>query len=122
MFEQAARYKFRFASDKGLLTAEDLWDLGLTELDKIAINLDSILKQATVSFIKEETNENIWLRMQFNIVRHVIETRLREAKAKVQVEATKVKRAKIKAILQAKKDASLENMSEENLEAMLADL
>ena len=44
MFEKAARLKLRFTSPSGVVSVEDLWDLSLTRLNKVAQHVNNELK------------------------------------------------------------------------------
>jgi hypothetical protein len=37
MYKEAAKQKLRFATNKGNLSVEQLWDLNLTDLDSLAV-------------------------------------------------------------------------------------
>lgn len=57
IFEQTSRLKLRFDTTKGMLTAEDLWDLPLTSdagkanLDDVAQSLHRELKDAETELL-----------------------------------------------------------------------
>ena len=77
IFEYAAKNKLRFATERGLLTAEDLFDIKLSNqagpsLDKIAISLDEELSKTEKSFVKKVTPQNKELQIKLDIVKHVI--------------------------------------------------
>ena len=40
MYKEASRKKTRFATSKGSLSAEQLWDLSIADLDTLAVSLD----------------------------------------------------------------------------------
>jgi hypothetical protein len=124
LFERATRKKIRFNTTKGNVSTEDLWDLPLDKLDAIAITLHGKVSDgATVSFI-DAPNTSASFRddkMRFDIVKRVIEVRLGDKERAEKTAATKAKKQRVMEILDKKKDASLEDMSVEELEAMLAE-
>ena len=128
MFEKASRLKLRFATNLGLLTIEDLWDLPLTgrnrlNLDDVARNLYKQLKSGDdVSFVVPERKSDETVQLMFDLVKHVIDVRLVEAKAADQAKARAEKKQKILAVLADKQDESLKGMSAEDLQKMLAEL
>ena len=89
MFKQASKIKLRFATSKGYLSVEDLWDLSLPTLDKLAVSYDEELaKSPRKSFISDNAPKNKELELKFNIVKDIIATKLQE---KVEKEAIKNK-------------------------------
>jgi hypothetical protein len=120
MFENASRTKLRIASDRGLLSAEDLWDLSLTELNSIAKKLNAELKSsAEEDFLEETSSEDKVTKLKFEIVLHIINTRKAENSKRKEYAELKAKRDKLLAIKAKKQDDSLENMSIEELDAEL---
>ena len=88
IFEQATRAKLRFATPKGTLSVEDLWELPLTSktgqanLDDIAKGLHRELKaNDEVSFVEEKTTANTVTNLKFEVVKSVINTLVVERKA-----------------------------------------
>lgn len=127
IFEQASRQGFRFATPKGHLTVEDLWNLPLTSanrvnLDDIAKDLQEQLNNTAVSFVTDTTPVNKVYQAQFDIVIHIINTKISEAKAVEQARQVREKKQKIMAIIEQKQDAALSSASLEDLEAMLNSL
>lgn len=127
IFEQASRQGFRFETAKGHLTTEDLWHLPLTginrvNLDDIAKSLKQKLNDTSVSFVTDVTPVSKIYQAQFDIVLHIINTKLAEAKAAEQYRQNKEKKQKIMAIIEQKQDAALSSASLEDLQAMLNDL
>lgn len=127
MFEKASRQKLRFDTPKGQLSVEDLWDLplhGLTgkaNLDDIARVLDAELKAGTSkSFVNKATSADEVLKLKFDIVIHVINTRLDEREAANKIAEKREQKQKIMAIIEQKKDAALSEASLADLEQMLA--
>ena len=118
LFLTAARSKFRFGSSAGQLSTEDLWDLPLSgrgaNLDEIARALHKGLKDADgdISFVKPAVKTTVELQAKFDIVKYVIDTKMAdEEKA-----ATK---QKLLAKLAEKQDKALDNLSEEQIKAMI---
>jgi hypothetical protein len=128
IFEQATRQAFRFETSKGNLAVEDLWNLPLTSdtgranLDDIAKGLQAKLTSAALSFVTDTTPVNKVYQAQFDIVLHIINTKLAEVKAAEQYRLAREKKQKIMAIIEQKQDAALSSASLEDLEAMLNSL
>ncbi len=125
IFEQATRQAFRFESPKGFLTVEDLWNLPLTSntgranLDDIAKGLQAKLTSTALSFVTDTTPVNKVYQAQFDVVIHIINTKISEAKAADQYRLAREKKQKIMAIIEQKSDMRLADSSLEELQAML---
>lgn len=122
MFEQASKMKIRFGFSAGTITTEDLWDLPLSSLDTLAIDLSRSIKDTEeVSFISTSRRDEV-LELKFSIVKHVIQSKLKliaDDKSKAE---TKAKKEKIMSLIASKEDDSLKEMSSEDLEKMLNSL
>jgi hypothetical protein len=129
MFEKASRLKLRFDSSKGNLTAEDLWDLPLTDtrngasLNAVAKKISQELKAGEEEdFVHQTTKANDVLQLKLDIVKHVIAVRLAEKEeARLKAEK-KEKKAQLLEIIARKQNAQLEGASLDELQKMLADL
>lgn len=123
MYKEASKMKLRFATVKGNLSVEDLWDLNLTALDKMAVAIDEqISKNPKKSFISESTPEDKVSKLKLDILKDIINTKLEE-KAKKDSEKQKIsERNKLLEILAKKEEASLENLSIEELKKKIAEL
>lgn len=122
LFELASRKQFRYSLNKGTINTEDLWELNLETLDKLARSLKKELAEAEEeSFIKTRTVANKALDAKFEIVKHVIAVRLQEAEDKKNREAKAAKKARILEIIEKKEGEALESKSVEELTALLAD-
>lgn len=129
MFEKAARLKIRFPSARGEITVEDLWDLPLTSttarlnLDSIAVELHKKLKSGdAVSFVNPDKKSNEIDQLRFDLIKHVIEVKIDEQRARADEVKKSAQKQKILHILSQKQDASLEGKSEEELKKMLEEL
>lgn len=122
-FVNATRKKYRFQSNKGLLTVEDLWELNLAALDSIAVDLDEkIQKAGRKSFIERRSPSTTDDATKLDIVKFVIETKQTEADAaKVRAEKAN-QREFLKSLLEKKQIAQLENLTPEQIQAELAKL
>lgn len=122
IFEYATRNKVRF-NYRGLISVEDLWDLSVTELDKIYKDLNKLVKQSqeeSLLTIKSEVDER--LEVMIAIVKHIVGVKLDEQTTREKAAAKKEQRQKIMSIMAKKQDESLENSSMEELQKMLDDL
>jgi len=129
LFITASRRKFRFASERGDLTVEQLWDLPLTaksgfDLNNVARGVNNELKGlAEESFVETSTNpRRKTLEQMLEIVKTVIATKQAESKAATDAAAKAALRAKLAEAIERKKDEKLGSASIEELEAQLAAL
>ena len=121
IFEQASRAKLRFNTDVGNLSAEDLWDLPLTtstrrvNLDSLAIELNEALEKGKgKSFVNNVKKDEI-LQLKFDIVKHIIDTRVAESEAKTVAKKRESERSKIDDLIAKKEDDELLNLPLEEL-------
>lgn len=129
LFEIATRKKYRFASLKGELSTEQLWDLPLTsksgfDLDSIAKSINKELKaQAEESFVETSTNPRRGeLEAKLEILKHIIGVKQAEIAAANKRAANAQERQKLESLLARKNDQELEGLSKEEIEKKLAAL
>jgi hypoxanthine phosphoribosyltransferase len=122
LFEVAVRSKFRFPF-KGMVSVEDLWDMSVRDLDFVFKSLNSELKQVKEeSLLEVKTQQDQELDMKIEIVKYVVKVKLEEKAAETKAKENKEKKQKILELLAEKQDASLRNMSAEDLQKMLEEL
>ena len=129
LFEYATRNKLRFASVRGELTVEQLWDVPLRSRDDF--NLDAVAKVANrawkalteESFVEtEKTPEHTRREVALKVVKYVIDTKLtEEADAKRRAD-NKVEKEKLLKILAEKQEGKLSDLSEKELQRRIAAL
>lgn len=122
LFEIATRRKYRFATNKGSLSVEDLWDLSSTQLDAIYRAMTKELREQGGESLMQKDNDNTVLTDKIEIIKHIFLVKQEEIAARKAAEENRNKRQRIMEILDQKRDASLQNMSEEDLQKMLNDL
>lgn len=119
MFIKASRKKMRFPY-KGQATVEDLWDLPVTELDKIYKLLNAEAKRAKEeSLLESKSEEDEKLAVRIGIIKYIVEVKLEEKKAAELAKERKEQKQKIMQILASKQDEALKEKSVEELEKML---
>lgn len=129
IFKEALVAKLRFASVKGSITTEQLFDLPLTsrngfDLDSVAKAVNFELKQlAEESFVATtHSPEKAMTELALDVVKEIIADKL-EAAARAAAAASKnVEKQKLLAILAKKTDEQLEGLSVEELQARIAAL
>ena len=122
LFEIATRRKYRFATNKGSLSVEDLWDLSSTQLDAIYRAMTKELREQGGESLMQKDNDNTVLTDKIEIIKYIFLVKQEEIAARKAAEENRNKRQRIMEILEQKRDASLQNMSEEDLQKMLNDL
>ena len=122
IFEYANRNKIRFPF-KGMISAEDLWDLSLANLDSIYKTLNKQVKQSEEeSLLTTKTNVDTELEVQIAIVKHIVSVKLEEQDAREKAAAKKAQKQKIMSIIATKEDEALQNSSVDDLRKMLDEL
>jgi hypothetical protein len=130
-FEYATRNKLRFASVRGDLTVENLWDVPLRttgsgdgfNLNAIAKTVSASLKETEENFVEDKkTTTRVRLEVALDIVKYIIATKLNdEALAKRRVEA-KAEKEKLLEILAEKQAGKLSALSESEIKKRIAAL
>lgn len=122
MFEFATKNHVRFPY-KGMISVEDLWDLSVTELDKVFKALNAQKKQSQEeSLLAAKTREEEILEKQIGIVKYIVGVKLDEKRAREVAAENRAKKQRILEIKAARDDAALLNASDEELDRMLAEL
>lgn len=122
-FIKASRLKLRFSTNKGMISIEDLWDCPLSVLDKTAIQLNKNIRDAEEeSFIIKKKSRSAISQLKFDIVKYVIDIRLKEKEDKENAILTKQKKEQLQSILEDKKSEALKNKSPEEIQKMIDDL
>ena len=131
MFELATRKKLRFSSVKGQLSVEQLWDLplitktqGATSLDLVAKEVNRELKAAEEeSFVEVSSKPGVrdnQLRMK--ILKYIISVKQAEAQEQKEAAGKAAMKEKLKEVLERKQNQKLEELSEADIQRMLASL
>ena len=122
-FEKASKMKLRFATDRGMLSTEDLWDLTLAQLNRMAKTYNKELKASSEEdFLEETSAEDAVTKLQFTIVRHVLEVRKEEKKSRANASTKRAEKERLLALVERKQHESDEGLSEEELLKKIADL
>lgn len=122
MFETAVRGKYRFPY-KGMISAEDLWDLKLCDLDSIFKTLNAqVKKEKEESLLATKSAADAELETKISIIRHIVATKQAEAEKARTAKETAAKKQHIMQLIADKQDAELAGKSVEELQAMLSAL
>lgn len=129
LFEYATRNKIRFASSRGELSVEQLWDVPLRSTD--GFNLDAVAKAANKAY-KDATEESfvssartaVHTRLEntLEVVKRVIQVKLDDEAAAKRRAENKVEKEKLLKILAEKQDGKLSDLTEKELQRRIAAL
>jgi len=122
MFEIAAAAKLRFNTPMkgGNMTAEDLFDLSLPGLNKIAKSLNKQIKETSEeTFIGDKSTVDKELETKFSIVKRVIEIRLAARDAIENAKEVKDFNEQIKRLIHDKENDELKGKSIEELKGLM---
>lgn len=131
LFETASRRKFRYATPKGALNTEQLWDLELISERADVITLDSVAR-AVNKELKANTEESFVptkvntvkdeLSLKLEVLKHIIAVKVAEREAAKRKQEDAVKRQKILEQLAKLDDREREGKSREQLMKELEEL
>lgn len=122
LFETATRNKMRFPF-RGMISVEDLWDLSLTNLDSVFKTLNAEAKKSEEeSLLETKSKENEELSNKIEIVKYIVNIKLEEKKTRENARKNAEMKQRLLEIKAKRQDAALENLSDEDLDKMLAEL
>ncbi|HEY8924296.1 MAG TPA: hypothetical protein VIU64_07940 [Polyangia bacterium] len=129
VFEFATRNKLRFASVRGELSVEQLWDVPLRARDGFDLNAVARVANKALKEISEEnfvetakTTEHARREAALEVVKYVIATKLAEEEAAKARAARKQEKEQLLAILAEKQAGKLSELSEKELQRRIAAL
>lgn len=119
----AARKKLRIDTNCGSLLPEDLFDLPLTKLDTIAVQLDEAVSSlGRKTFLNTTVRDTNDYRLKFEIVKSVIDFKLAENAAAKDRATRASRKAFLEDLLVKKQTEALEGLSSEEIEKQLSEL
>lgn len=122
LFEVATRERYMFPF-KGMIDVSDLWDLSLTNLDSVFKTLNAEAKKyAEESLLNTKSKEDEEISNKIEIVKYIVNVKLGEKKKREDAKKNAEMKQRLLEIKAKRQDAALENMSDEDLDKMLAEL
>ena len=122
LFINATRSNYQFPF-RGMINVIDLWDLSLTNLDSVFKTLNAEAKKsAEESLLYTKSKEDEELSEKIEIVRYIVSVKLAEKQAREDAKKKAEMKQKLLAIKAQRQDEVLNNMSNEELDKMLAEL
>lgn len=122
IFEVATRSKMRFPY-RGQISVEDLWDLSVTELDKIFKFLNRQKKDTQEeSLLETKSKEDEVLETKISIVKHIVSVKQKESDDRKKENERKAQKQRILEIMADKQDEALKGKSLEELQKMLDEM
>lgn len=119
-FKQATQLKIRFHTNLGQLSTEQLWDLSLTQLDALAVSLESSYEQSDrKSFLAKKTAKDTITKLKFDIVLEILETKQAIAEEATQLKERNEHNEKILSLIANKQDEEMSQKSVEELTKLL---
>lgn len=120
IFKYAVKNKLRF-SYKGVCTVEDLYDIPLSGLDKMYGELKKQQKNfGEDSLLNKKSSEEKEIGIKIEIIENIVADRLADIDKAKKAQQTRERNRRIAQIIADKEDAALNDMSLEDLKAMLA--
>lgn len=122
LFEIATRDNYQFPF-RGMINVIDLWTLSVQNLDNVFKTLNAEAKKSEEeSLLSAKTKENEELSNKIEIVKHIVGVKLAEQAAREDAKRKKEMKQRLLEIKAKREDAALENMSDADLDKMLAEL
>lgn len=120
IFIEASKKKYRF-DFRGMIFVEDLWDLGLEDLNTIFKNLSTQLKaqKSEESLLETAKNECVeTLENKISIIKYIADVKKNEIQKRQNAKAAHDRYNKIMEIIEEKSNAELQDKSLDELKAM----
>lgn len=123
IFKEASQQKLRFNTSKGQLSTENLWDLSIAELDKLALTLEKEYdNSAPSSFLKKRSPKDRTAKLSFDVVVDILNTKVALDDAAKDARETKEFNDRIISLIAEKQDEELKGKSIADLKKMLKKL
>lgn len=124
LFETVTRNKLRFATARGQLSVEEVWDLNLNSLDALAKAANKEVKateeESFIPSARKRRNTDAETRLE--ILKYIIGVKVdEEASAKIRSEKRE-KAARLRELIANQQDKELASKSAEELKKMLAEM
>ena len=121
IFEYAVRNKLRFPY-KGTISTEDLWDLPVTELDKIYKVLNKKNKTNEEESLLSTSSVDMDTLVSIDIIKYIVNYKLKKKEENERAKKRSEDRQLIMDIVEKKRKQSLEDKTEEELLEMLKNM
>lgn len=119
-FKEAVKIKLRVMTPVGMLSVEELWDLPLSQLDTIAVDLENKYKESgKKSFLVSKSRKDKDIKLAFDIVLEILEDKVEQRDIAIKASTVKEHNQKILGKIQEAKDRELDGLSPEELEKLL---
>lgn len=119
-FKIATQQKLRFATVKGQLTTEQIWDLSLEQLDELAVQLQKEYEGSKgKSFLVKRTSKDKTAKLRFDIVLDILQTKVEALNEEQQAAEDRRHNEKIESLIAMKQDEELAGKSVAELKKML---
>ena len=120
MYKEASKLKLRVQTSRGPLTVEQLWDLPLTELDSLAVQLEESYNNSKgKSFLEKKTKKDKTLKLTFDVVLDILETKVKNEDRARKAAETREQNQKIMSLISEKEEEELKGKSKEELLEMI---
>ncbi len=120
LFVIATKEKYQFPY-KGMINVIDLWDLSVQELDKVFKSLNAEVKKSEEeSLLTTKSKEAEVLANKIEIVKYIVGIKLAEKKNREDAQKKREMKQRLLEIKAKRQDQALENMSDEELDKMIA--
>ena len=123
LFARATKNKYRYASDRGNLTTEQLWDLPVLVLDAMWKDIrKKIRSNSEESLLDIQSKADQELADKADVIKAVVEYKLSVAEKNKKAAETRARKERLMEVLAKKEDEELAGKSAEELKKMIADL
>lgn len=120
VYKKAVQLAVRIETPKGHLSAEQLFQLSINELDDLAVKLEEAYKgSAKKSFVQKKSEKSDLAKLKFDLVLDVLNTKVEIMDAAAQKAENEAHNEKIMQLIVEKKDEELKGKSVKDLTKML---
>lgn len=120
IYKEVTRGRVRFQTSKGELSVEQLWDLSVADLDKLAVSLQEEYKESgKKSFIYKKTPKDKISKLKFDVVLDVLETKMEELESARNKKQIQDHNSKIANLIAEKQEEELKSLSVSELKRLI---
>lgn len=123
VFEKATKKQLRFATNRGLLTTEQLWQLQLRDLDALGMAIKKEIKESSEETLLSTAKKvNPTEQLKLDVIVRIIEVKQKDAEAKAKRVERAAKLQQLEQLAATKENEKFNEQSLDEIKKQIAEL